>query len=662
VADLVDAVAPVAIAGAAGALVALVAAYVLLPHGSYNLDELVYLNDAEAIRHGRLTYDASAYLPDFRPYLTGVAGDRIVFKYQPLWPAWLAVSQLLTGGHRLGLVVAGAAVAMAVWLLARELTGNRWLGTATAVAVASSPVFVAHSGTALAYLPTAGLAAAAVGAVLRGVRTGSRWWLAAAGAAFGALFFHRPFDAVVAGAPAAVWLVLRTGTQGQPDRRWRSLAVVAVSAAPFVVAWLLYNRVTTGAALTPAFSVDAPNDRFGFGRRASWEATGTTFGDGAVDYTAGGAVRTVAKFAAVTPLWVAGGAVSVALIGVAMVRGRRDARRWMLLATIVLVIAGYSLWWGTENFVDFGLHRALGPAYWLTGLGSAAALAAAGATDLLAALHDHRWRARVLAGGAAGFALMTVAGLAYFASYLDEVRDIRERQLSAVDAAPEGSLLLFPTGMADPFLRVLVPADLRGADRLHAVNLETADQPFRLHDRFPGRSLWAWLQDRPTGGALDPPSGFELTELPTLRSRELTVEGTVAPGAGGVTATWLRTLDGDGHEVDRLDLDPTEKLGPATVAAGRSAGRGPTVGSEPGWLAAGADVLHTDGRRETVEVRWMVRSRDGQLDVIGPGQGYRRYAFPDATAWLAEDVSARIHATIEGLPRLAPERTIEPLP
>src|SRR5215204_2006338 len=80
VADLVDAVAPVAIAGAAGALVALVAAYVLLPHGSYNLDELVYLNDAEAIRHGRLTYDASAYLPDFRPYLTGVAGDRIVFK------------------------------------------------------------------------------------------------------------------------------------------------------------------------------------------------------------------------------------------------------------------------------------------------------------------------------------------------------------------------------------------------------------------------------------------------------------------------------------------------------------------------------------------------------------------------------------------------------
>src|ERR671911_520860 len=173
-ADVIDAGAPVAIAAAAGAVVALVAAYVLLPDGSYNLDELVYLNDAEAIRHGRLTYDARGYLPDFRPYLSGVAGDRIVFKYQPLWPAWLAVWELLTGGHRIGLVVAGA--------------------------VAASPVFVAHIGTALAYLPTAGLAAAALGALLRGVRTGSRWWLAAAGVAFGALFFHRPFDAVVAGA------------------------------------------------------------------------------------------------------------------------------------------------------------------------------------------------------------------------------------------------------------------------------------------------------------------------------------------------------------------------------------------------------------------------------------------------------------------------------
>src|SRR5512145_1404321 len=103
--------APVGLAAAIGGVVALWAAYHLLPGGSHNLDELVYLNQAEAIRHGRLTYDAGSYVPDFRPYLSGVAGDRVVFKYQPLWPAWLALSQAATGDHRPGLVVAGMAAA-----------------------------------------------------------------------------------------------------------------------------------------------------------------------------------------------------------------------------------------------------------------------------------------------------------------------------------------------------------------------------------------------------------------------------------------------------------------------------------------------------------------------------------------------------------------------
>jgi hypothetical protein len=87
------AIVPLGLAVALGGLVALVAAYLLLPQGSHNLDELVYLNQAEGIRHGRLTYDADTYVPDFRPYLSGVAGDRVVFKYQPLWPAWLALSR-----------------------------------------------------------------------------------------------------------------------------------------------------------------------------------------------------------------------------------------------------------------------------------------------------------------------------------------------------------------------------------------------------------------------------------------------------------------------------------------------------------------------------------------------------------------------------------------
>ncbi|HEY2997950.1 MAG TPA: glycosyltransferase family 39 protein, partial [Acidimicrobiales bacterium] len=190
---------------AAGALVALVSAYALWPRGSIDLDEIVYLNQADAIAHGDLAFDRATTVPDFRPYLSGVAGDRVVFKYQPLWPAVLAASALATGDHRPALVVAGAVAALAVWSLARELTGRRWAATAAAVGVALSPVFVTQSGTALAYLPAAALGSAALAAGLRAVRTGARWWYVLAGAGLGLLFFHRPYDALVTGLPLAAW-------------------------------------------------------------------------------------------------------------------------------------------------------------------------------------------------------------------------------------------------------------------------------------------------------------------------------------------------------------------------------------------------------------------------------------------------------------------------
>ncbi len=650
-----SAVAPLALAAAIGGVVVVVAAYHLLPGGSHNLDELVNLNQAEAIRHGRLTYDADSYVPDFRPYLSGVAGDRVVFKYQPLWPAWLALSQATTGDHRPGLVVAGMAAAAAFWLLGRELTGSAWLGTTLAAGVALSPVFVAHSATALAYLPTGALAAAFLAAALRGMRTGARWWLAAAGLCLGALLFHRPFDAALVGAPVGVWLAVRASR----TRDWRTPAVVALAAAPFALAWLGVNLAATGDALTPAFAVDAPSDTFGFGRRASWEATGETFVDGAVDYSPSGAARTVATFAAVTPLWIAGGVVSLALMGAAMVLGRRDVRRWVLLSSIVLVVVGYSFWWGTENFVDFGLHTALGPAYWLAALGPVAGLATLGARDVVHALRGHPRRGRLLVAGPAAFALMTVPGTVYLAVHVDGVREARAGQVDGVDAAPPGTVLLFPTGVNDPFLRVLVPADLDGTARLHAVDLESPDQRFRLRDRFPDRPLWAWVQDRPAGTMLDPPRGYELGELPEVRVTEAAIDTSLRPGDARVTDAWLRTLDSGGAERSRHEVvasaDPPPVAATATpTPSARADDDALLVEAEPGWLAAGATLASPDGRIESVEVRWMVRARDGRLDVIGPGFGYRLYDFPDTSAWLLEDVSTRLVAEMEGLPAFVP--------
>jgi hypothetical protein len=206
---------------------------------------------------------------------------------------------------------------------------------------------------------------------------------------------------------------------------------------------------------------------------------------------------------------------------------------------------------------------------------------------------------------------------------------------------------------------VLVPADLDGAARLHAVDLEAPDQRFRLRDRYPDRPLWAWVQDRPAGTALDPPRGYELGELPELRVTAAVIDTEVRRGDARITDAWLRTLDPGGAERARGDVGTETDPLPVSVSSEGGDGRALEVEGAPGWLAAGATLAYPGGRTESVEVRWMVRARDGHIDVIGPGFGYRLHEFPDARAWLREDVSARLSAELEGLPAFEPVRRTE---
>jgi 4-amino-4-deoxy-L-arabinose transferase-like glycosyltransferase len=645
---------PVLVAMAAGALVALVSAYALWPRGSIDLDEIVYLNQADAIAHGDLAFDRATTVPDFRPYLSGVAGDRVVFKYQPLWPAVLAGSALATGDHRPALVVAGAVAALAVWSLARELTGRRWAATAAAVGVALSPVFVTQSGTALAYLPAAALGSAALAAGLRAVRTGARWWYVLAGAGLGLLFFHRPYDALVTGLPLAAWLAVRA----RRDRAPGPLVAVIAGGAPFVALWPAYNRLVTGDWLRPAFAVDAPEDRFGFGRRASWAPVDPQFPRGMLDFTPAGSARTVVHFATQSHLWVAGGVVALALAAVGAAGARTDPRRRVLVAVAVLAPAAHALWWGTQNFVSFGLDKVFGPAYWLAALGPVAALAAAGGIDVTS--RAGRWPAQrrrvAVAGAAVAVAASTVASAVAIAPPLGRARDGRDEQVAVVDRAAPGAVVLVPGAVDDPFVHALVPADPAPDDRLAAVDLGRVDQVFRLLDRFPDRPLWRWVPDRPAGSVTDPPRGYRLGELPALRAPTATVALTPARPGAVVTQAWVRTLDADGLQVDRRDLVPGPGGGVGAVA-GPPAG-GPEadldLGPGPGYLAVGATVERPGWGSQTVEVRWPARSVRGGVEVVGPGTGQRLYDVPAGTVWSPEDVSDVVTAAVEGLGAFRP--------
>jgi len=173
--------------------------------------------------------------------------------------------------------------------------------------------------------------------------------------------------------------------------------------------------------------------------------------------------------------------------------------------------------------------------------------------------------------------------------------------------------------------------------------------------------VWRWVPIRPSGALATPPKRFALGEIGHVRAPEVT--GRLVPARPGdrVADAWLRTVDDKGDELGRVKLDPG-----TGSAAGPVTGRAtPDLvgGDRPIWLALGATLTRADGGPpEIVELRWPARVHDGQVEVEGPGAGYRFYRLPAKDVWSQEDVSDAVTATIDGLAPFHPVRTDRDMP
>jgi len=134
-----------------------------------------------------------------------------------------------------------------VLLVAGTYRAARWCAdepTArlAAVLLCLSPFVVAVSGSEMSHLPAAALAMAAAAAATSAA-SGSWRGPAAAGAALGVLAAFRPLDAVAAGLPVALVLLMAA----PPARRASALGIAVAAGAVFTLPFLWYNARTTGS-------------------------------------------------------------------------------------------------------------------------------------------------------------------------------------------------------------------------------------------------------------------------------------------------------------------------------------------------------------------------------------------------------------------------------
>lgn len=645
------------------AVLAVVVARVLYPMYSPNLDDVVYVEQARLLAHGRLTLPASD-ATFFQPYLSGIHGGRIVFIYSPMWAAVLAASQLASGTTLWALPAVAAGGVAAMYAFGRELFEDRLVPLVATALFALSPMVVLLSATYLSYQVGAVLALVAGWLLLRGLRTGSRVSYAAAGAVFGTSFFGRPFDTLLFALPLVVYALVAH------RRRLRSLLAPAgwlvLGALPLLVLTAVLNTHLMGGPLSFPQNVAGSFNRFGFGPRKGFAVKASDVSAQHV-FTLGRSLHVLWLNLVRSPRWVFGSVLSTAAAVYAVIRWRRDPRTWLLVALGAVFPLGYVFWWGSYNAtVIYRITEQLGPFYYHPSLAAVVLLASRG---FVTALRGRRV-ATVAAVGVVGAALVGAGMITPLRESRGVTSRRRAQEAMVLGAVPARDALVFLPGsvLLVPFPTLTNELPDRGGARVFALDRDAEN--FELMDRYPGREPWVvhsafaaganiftaeellsvhplrtsstptWARSatlsvrtlhryavayvragRQTRSVVLPPSPDGRYRVSVSFSAPGGRPGAAAAGPGGPTGGGSATIGPDG--VVRLDLTVPAARRYGTMAFGVGFGPSPDL-----------------RRAARYEYRYGYRARgDGLMTVIDLPRPYQQIVFPGyAPSWIAAQV------------------------
>jgi 4-amino-4-deoxy-L-arabinose transferase-like glycosyltransferase len=537
----------VAILALAASSAAIVVNQLVFRRFSGDDDDTVYVFQAKTLLAGHVTLPARAQAEFFRPWLTGVRGDRLIFPYQYGWPAVLAASERVLGSMQVALGLVAGALVLVSWLFAKELVKDRTKAAMAAGFVLASPFVVVQGGTYLSYTFSLLLGVTFGFFVLRGLRLGSRVSLVAGGVFLGFVVLARPYDAVLVAIPFGVYALATRARQSRSKLAVAAWVTVGL-AGPLLIAVSL-NTHLTGHPFTFPQSVNGGSQGLGFGARRL--AANTDF----MHYSVGRAARSLGSNLVALPKWFFGGVVATALAVASVFRHRRRPEYLLLAGLAVVFPLGYFFWWGSA--LQVSARNSIGPHYYLPSVVPVAILAADALIDLM------RTRRALGVGAAAMMVLATALAIPGIYSRITTIHDDYERDHRVIAAAHLSKALVFllrDTGEAPyvlhPFPFLQNRPDLTGPV-LYAS--EHGAQDLDLLARAGGRTPYRFGHVVPEGGNLLRPDPF-LTALSVTRGSNIVV--TLRARQPSPTPSNVRAYVADGtHTLTSMLLDATSAPG-----------------------------------------------------------------------------------------------------
>ena len=528
----------------------LVVADWLFPLLSTNNDEAVYLFQARVFRSGHLTLPASEYRDFFRPWMSSEHDQRLVLVFQPVFPALLALTDLLFGSMRVGLGLIAGGCVLLVYTLGREL-GLPARGRVIASALfALSPFAVVQSALYLEYAFAVALEMAVLTLLLAGLRmqSGRRARrLAGAGFVYGLLVFTRPLEGLMLGVAMGLYLLVR---ERGLTRALRLLVWPALGAVPVVATMLVYNAHLTGHPFRFPLWAIGGNNSFGFGRRNIVDEAPL------IDATFVNGLKALHQNVRSLPHWMFGSILIVPPALYGLWQRRREPTTVLLAAIGALFPLAYLFYWG--NLLIVNGRKSIGPHYYM---------AVMVPTVVFAAVAFERLAQRRRSIAALFFGAMIVATAIELPDKIDRnqnVTDAYRAEQDAIDAVvgpqsvvilpitSDGSYLLHPRGWLTNDLAlqdsILYAAD-RGPENIELVRRFPTRRLYRLQAVESSRSPLAF---RPSVREIVSAKGPSLTRTIT----------TSLPEHGTKVRAYLQTADDDRRT---CDVTPTGRTARVTV-------------------------------------------------------------------------------------------------
>ncbi len=393
-------------------------------------DSIAQLFQARIFAAGRLWLDAPPFA-EFFDYGHTILASRWYSVY-PFLHSLILAPGVLAGAPWLVNPLLGAAFTVTVWWLGREAADER-VGRGAALLACASPWLWAMSGEYMNHASSLVLLTCFLALGLRALRTARPGAALLSGILLGLAACVRPLTALAFGAPLVAYAALR----GREPGGARRAGLLLLGCAGGGALLLAYNALTNGSPFLFGYVAKyGPGHELGFGR-SGWGAAHTPL-RGLLNI--GHDLNMLNRFVLEWP------APALLLTLLPFLRGTRDRRDWLLLASLLALPAAYFFYW--SHGVAFGprfLYDALGPVLVLVarGLGPVS-LPVSGAKKPRA--YDFAARAVPLA---LVFAL--VAGLPPLVSWYRGYWGVDGRLLRAVKAQNLQNALVFTAELGDAF-------------------------------------------------------------------------------------------------------------------------------------------------------------------------------------------------------------------